>query len=266
MDAPRPRSRAVALDPPSASVALARALPSGRSLLIGFALLAAAVGGYVAARSTSVFAVRAFEVQGAPPRVAARVERALTPLTGRSLLAVDAAAVDRTLAGLPDVEAVGVDRHYPRTLRVRVMAERPVAVLRRGSEAWLVSERGRVLQALPGARPKLPRIWVASLADPKDGALLSMEGAIRPARALGAILVADRRFLRRIREARAVDDTVVLILLSGTELRLGALSDAGLKVAVAKRVLEALRPAVPTYVDVSVPGRPVAVANSQVSS
>ena len=40
------------------------------------------------------------------------------------------------------------DRDFPHTLKVRVRLERPVAVLRRGADAWLVSASARVLQQL----------------------------------------------------------------------------------------------------------------------
>jgi hypothetical protein len=59
--------------PPEIFSALGRALPSGRSLAIGFAVLAAALGGYVAARETSLFAVQTIEVRGAPAPVTQRV-------------------------------------------------------------------------------------------------------------------------------------------------------------------------------------------------
>jgi cell division septal protein FtsQ len=46
---------------------LARIVPSGRSLLLGFALLAGGILAYVIARQTAVFAIRTVEVNGAPP-------------------------------------------------------------------------------------------------------------------------------------------------------------------------------------------------------
>jgi cell division protein FtsQ len=247
--------------------ALTRVLPSGRSLLVGFALIAAAVGLYAAARGTSVFAVQRVELEGAPPRVEARVHAALAePLAGESLLSVDRADIDRALAGLPDVQAIGFDRAFPQTLRVTVIAERPVAVLRRGADAWLVSERGRVLRALPEERPEgLPRIWVAELAAPRDGTLLSNEAGAGPALALGAVLDSDPAFLRDIRHAALRGDEIDLVLQSGVELRLGTPHDLALKVAVAREVLTELPGAHGGYVDVSVPERPVAAVDSQVS-
>jgi cell division protein FtsQ len=262
----KPTARVATLEAPTGLYSVARVLPSGRSLLVGFGLILGAVALYAGARGTSVFAVQRVEVQGAPPRVAARVEAALGSLSGKSLPSVTAADVDRALAGLPDVQAIEFDRSYPRTLRVTVVAERPVAVLRRGADAWLVSERGRVLRGLPGARPAhLPRIWVARLAAPRDGSILTEIEAREPAQALGTVVAADQAFAARIREARARDGEIDLVLRSGTEIRFGSPHDLPLKLAVARQVLAELEAPGEGYVDVSVPERPVAHVESKVS-
>jgi cell division protein FtsQ len=255
------------LEAPAGLHALGRALPSGKSLLVGFALILVAVGVYAGARWTTVFAVHHVQVHGAPPSVAARVEAALAePLEGESLLSVGQADIDRALAGLPDVQAIDFDRAFPRTLRVTVVAERPVAVLRRGTDAWLVSERGRVLRALPAARPAaLPRIWVAALVPPRDGTVLKDEAAAQPALALGAVMGEDPTFLRQIEHAVLRGTGIDLLIESGVELRLGPPHDFALKVAVAQEVLRALPGASGGYVDVSVPERPVADIESQLS-
>jgi hypothetical protein len=162
------------------------------------------------------------------------------------------------------VRALSLDRAFPRTLVVTVIAERPAAVLRRGSEAWLVSEQGRVLRDLPDeAPPQLPRIWVAQLATPHDGVLLGEDEALRPALALGGLLAADRGFFRRVREARAIGADVHLVLKTGTEVRLGSLDDLALKIAAAREVLATVAGAAGGYVDVSVPERSVAQLESQ---
>jgi cell division protein FtsQ len=247
-------------------VVLGRVLPSGRSLAIAFALLAGAIGAYAAARETSLFAVRTVQVRGGPPAAKLRVEHALAPLAGRNLLALDAGAAERALAGLPDITVLEVDRAFPSTLRVTVTAERPAAVLRRGTESWIVSERGRILRKAGDSPPRgLARIWVGQVDVPDEGALLSDEQALAPARALGAVLAADRRFYDRVREARGERDDVDLVLRTGTEVRLGAPDDIGLKLAVAARILEALPGASGGYLDVSVPERAAAKVDSQVS-
>lgn len=237
-------------------IQIARFLPSGRSLLVGFALLGLAVGGYFAARETSMFAVRQMEVTGARPSVVRRVDEALAPLAGQSLLEVDAAAIDRRLERLPDVTLVSYDRAFPHTARILISAERPVAVLRHGAEAWLVTERGRVLRRLADpARWSLPRIWVADAPAP-EGELLTEETALGPALLLGHVLAADPALFAQVARARAVDGELVLVLRAGPELRLGMGEDIPLQLAVAKRVLRIVGGEA-QYVDVSVPERAV---------
>ncbi len=253
---PGPRS-AVAVLPRARPVALLRLLPSGRSLLVGFGLLALAAGGYLGARDTSLFAVQRVEVSGSRPLVVRRADEALAPLEGKSLLSVDSAAIARRLEALPDVKLVSYDRAFPHTARIVIWSERPVAVLRRGSGAWLVSERGRILRRL-GDHPasRLPRIWVAASSVPAEGALLSDEEALRPALVLGQALSLDRTLFGEFGQAREVDGDLVLVLRSGTEVRLGEASDLALQLAVARRILMLVGPDA-QYVDVSVPDRPV---------
>jgi cell division protein FtsQ len=228
-------------------------LPSGRSLAIGFGLVAAAAGAYVIARETSIFAVRRIEVVGAPPALAARIRSALEPLEGESLVSFGRSGADRRLAGLPQIASVRYDRDFPHTLKVTVAVEQPVAVLRRATDGWLVSGSGRVLAALkPGAYPPLPRIWLAAEADVAVGAQVETGDAVRVAATLRA-----SRFPGRVLAVR--DDgsgQLVLQLQSGREVRLGDLSDLPVKLAVAAAILPRSESAL--YIDVSVPTRAVA--------
>jgi cell division protein FtsQ len=256
----KPVSRAAVLALPARPTAFAfplGRLPSGRALLIGFAVVAAVVGGYFAARETSMFAVQQIEVTGGRPSVVRRVDAALSPLDGTSLLTLDAAAIDQRLSGLRDVKLVAYDRAFPHTVRIVVSAERPVAVLRRSTQAWIVTERGRVLEQLGDPRSSgLPRIWTADTPVPGAGELLTTDEALRPAILLGGVLAADRSFFARVREARDLDGDLVLVLGTGTEVRLGAADDLPLQLAVATHVLETVGPGA-QYVDVSVPERAV---------
>jgi hypothetical protein len=61
----------------------------------------------------------------------------------------------------------------------------------------------------------------------------------------------------RVRGIRTTGDELTLVLRHGTELRLGRPAEVGLKLAIARRVLS-LVDGTPTYIDVSVPERPVA--------
>jgi cell division septal protein FtsQ len=242
---------------PTGAAPFSLPLPSGRSLLIAFAAVAAIVGGYFVARETSMFAVQRIQVTGARPSVIQRVDAALAPLDGSSLLALNAADLDERLSPLRDVSLVSYDRAFPHTAKVVVSAERPVAVLRRGSQAWIVTERGRVLESVSNPRESgLPRIWDANAPVPSAGDVLTADEALRPARLLGGVLSADSNLFRHVSEARYVDGDLSLVLASGIEIRLGGADELALQLAVAQRVLDTTGPGV-QYVDVSVPERAV---------
>ncbi len=262
----RPRARADAAVVPfprrrtskGSRLAPSRLAPSGRSLLLGFALLALAAGAYTAARETSVFAVRSVEVRGARPAVAAQVERELAPALGQSLLALDLTRLRHRAEALPTVLAVSFDRAFPYTLNIVVTPERPVAVARQGAGSWLLSARGRVMGELDrGARRGLPRLWLKRDVKIEVGALLTGETAS----AVRAVAPLARTPLPgRVSLVRVTPDELTLVQRSGLEVRLGDASDLALKLAVARRILPALA-GVGGYLDVSVPERPVAGQN-----
>ncbi|MDQ2985026.1 MAG: FtsQ-type POTRA domain-containing protein [Actinomycetota bacterium] len=236
-----------------------RLLPSGRSLLVGFGLLALAAGSYAIARETPMFAVRTIEVRGGTPRVQAHVRTALASLEGTNLLKVGAASVARRLETLPDVGSARFDRAFPHTLKVFVRAEAPIAVVRRGADAWLVSANARVIRSVEqAAGPALPRIWVSGSADVQSDGSLKDAAGVEAIRSLAALQAA--RWPIHVRLVKLEDGEVSFVLRSGLELRLGSTRLLPLKFAVAGRILAIVRSTMPDarYIDVSVPARPVA--------
>jgi cell division protein FtsQ len=262
----RARARAAVIPLPGVGrTPLLRLLPSGRSLVVGFAIVAGAAGLYMLARATPMFALQQVEVEGAPPGVAAHVRAALAPLDGRSLLALDGAEVERRLASLPEVAASSYDRDFPHTLRVTVRPEHPVAVARRGAEAWLVAASSRAIAVVPKhGRPRLPRIWLAHSGNPSVGSPITDRFGLRAVRALAFARLAH--FRGRIRMVRAQPGELTFLMGSGLQLRLGDLRAVQLKLAVASRVLPHLAHGKYAYLDVSLPERPVAGVNPKVES
>ena len=242
-----------------------RLAPSGRSLLVGLAFLLFAAGLYGLARETSMFAVDSVRVEGAAPAVAAQVQRELRRYDGRSLVGLDAAAIEQRLAGLPAVRSATVDRAFPHTLSIHVVPELPVAVLRRGADSFLVSARGRVIAAIPrGTHRELGRIWLPASTSVELGSLLGGNDGGLAARSLAAFVSSG--FPGRVTFVRALDGQITLGLRGGLEIRLGAPVDLRLKIAIAHGIVPALaRPSAggPTYLDIAVPERPVAGRNPQ---
>jgi cell division protein FtsQ len=237
--------------------------PSGRSLLTGLLILLTALGLYAAARGTSAFAVQRVAVEGAPAEVAVEVRKALAPALGESLLGLDLADLEHRAEAVPMVAAASFDRGFPHTLRIAVVPEVPVAVLRQGSSSWLAADGGRVVAELDrGARPGLPRIWLERGVDVRLGE--SVGGMQLRAIAAVAPLVSKPLPLG-VASVVATSGELKLVLRNGLELRLGDRHDLRVKLEVARRVIPQLAGA-GGYLDVSVPDRPVAgeTLNSQV--
>ena len=222
-------------------------------------LVSAAIGTYVAARQTGIFALQRIEVVGAPPAVAAEIRSTLRPYLGRSLVRFDSGAAAKKLSGVAEVADTRFDRAFPHTLKVRVRTERAVAVLRQGSDAWLVSSTARVLRQLQRPYPRLPRIWVPRSVEIAVNSTLDGLGA-RGVAALAPL--APLRVGADVREVRTGDGELTLVLGSGTEIRLGDSGDLRLKLAIVKQLLPVTTGA--RYLDLSVPERPVANFNPQV--
>ncbi len=239
-----------------------RLLPSARSVVVGLAVAAVALLAYLAARETSMFAVRRIEVQGVSPRLAAQVEEALKPLEGRSLLNVDAASVSNLTDALPSVAGISYDRAFPSTLRVHVTPEAPLAVVRRGVEAWLVADSGRVMARIPqGTHTTLPRIWLPTSVDVQLGGTLAPSGGADEVAALAP--VRGTRLPQRIARVHVDKGQYTYVLRGGFELRVGEPENLPLKLEVARRILA--QTPVFGYLDVSVVERPVAGLDPQAS-
>lgn len=257
----RPRARAASVvipfprTVPGDRLELARLVPSGRNLLLAFGALAGVLLAIVLTRETSLFGVERVEVTGAKPGVVRQVERALRDRKGESLVGLDLDAARADVLSLSTVADVSLDRAFPHSLRVTVVPERPVAVARQGARAFVVSERGRVIARVDRqARRGLARIWVPKDVPLETGALV--EGDLRVA--VEAVTpLAGTRFPGRVASITTAGEQLTLRLRGGLELRLGSLRQVDLKLAVAARVIPRL-PEGAGYLDVSVPGRPVA--------
>ena len=211
---------------------------------------------------TSVFAVAGDRGSWSAARRSTReVQRVARTVVGTSLLDVDAAAIEGSVRSLPSVAAASVDRAFPHTLVIRVAPVWPVGVARRGDDAWLVSGSNRVIRKIePRAEPGLPRLWLPRKVAVELGRPLptSYEPVTRvlagPPRRAGPRR-ASRRSGRRPRE-------LVVVLHSGRrDHRSASPTDILVKLAVAARVVPLLDDGM-LYLDVSVPERPVAGADT----
>lgn len=263
----RPTTRTATLPARRPAVSLRILRPTPRSLAVAFVIVAAAVALYAAALDTSLFAVRSLDVRGGTPAARAAVEAALKPELGRSLLKVGYGDLESRLSSVSAVQSFRFDRSFPHTLRITLRAERPVLVLRQGSDAYLVSATSRVIRQLTNARlSDLPRMYVSKSAiDVKVGQTLAAPVADGAA-AVGPLASAPLPGGVRLVSDTTAGGLYVVIGGNGFQVRLGDVGDLRLKLAIARRILHETGAATGSgYLDVSVPERPVLNTNPQVA-
>jgi cell division septal protein FtsQ len=246
--------------------AIGRLLPSVRSLAVGIGLVLFALLAYFVARDTSLFAMQTVDVRGGTPQVRAEVAGALHDEVGTSLLRVGDADLTRRLDALPDVAWFSYDRSFPHTLKIVVRAEVPSLVVRQvpGKQGYLVAATGRVLRPLPNpGLSHLPRLWVTHAVSVEVGQYLPTKVA---GSAAAAAIARSIHLPGGVSTVAPAPSGLTLTLGNGVQVRLGDIGDLRLKLAIAKRILRILGgPAATGYVDVSLPERPVADSDPQVS-
>ena len=137
----------------------ARAASRPRLRLLPTVLLTAAILGlptavYAWGRTSSAFVVEDIVVAGTAIVPERQVERLLRrDYLGRNLFTVTAKDVRGTLAPLPYVAAVRVDRDFPGTLRVAVVEHVPAAYGLAAGRWFVVDRRGHVVCRVGDAGP-----------------------------------------------------------------------------------------------------------------
>jgi cell division protein FtsQ len=232
------------------------------ALIVASAVLLVLVA-YVVARGTTMFAVRNLSMSGGSPRARAEAKRALQAELGRSLLRIDEHALSTRLDALPDIVSATFDRSFPHTLHVRLKSERAVLLIRQGSTAsWVVSSRGRVMRRISSPkRSPLPRLWLPKSVSITPGETLrAAEGGLAAA---AVAPIVGRGYRVGVRTVTSRPGSLTLVLRSGPQIRIGDIGDLRLKLTIARKILQyaaAHATSAPAYVDVSVPERPVLLA------
>lgn len=241
------------------------------SVALTLLFVALPAGVYVWGSRSSAFAVKRIEVSGAQ-RVSDR--RALELLNaeylGKNLFSVRAAGVTKTLRPLVFLDSVSIDRDFPSRLVVRVNEHTPGLYVLREHRWYLVSLGGRVLTvvgeekrsrraalASGPARVKLKLPTVAArTALPERGA--ARDEAVQAALAVVKELPDGLR--ARLTRFSLTDAGLRVWLRPAVLVDVGDASRLRAKVLSLRAVLGyyASKQTAPTYIDVSIPDRPVA--------
>jgi cell division protein FtsQ len=203
-------------------------------------------------RNLPLFSIDEVTVSGATTNKAA-IEKAVQQVAGdMTTLHLNDDELRNVVAHFPTVASVGATTSFPHTLNVTVTERLPVAYIKVGDQRTAVSADGYLLLGAAFDRKALPQIEGAA----PSGALLDDDSA-----AQAAILGATPSPLRsHIADSSWSDDDggVVVSLDNGPDLRFGDGSRAQDKWTAAVAVLSSPAHGSPSYLDVSVPERPVA--------
>jgi cell division protein FtsQ len=222
-----------------------------RFLLIGLALLLVLGAAYMFwFRDSSFVQVEQVEVVGADaaPDIAAKLTAAAGEMT---TLHVDADALREAVADDPAVLSISTDADFPHGLRIEVDLRRPAGYLE-ADGGTVVAADGVVLASGVDQPEDLPTIEA-------DGSVIAgdrAEGAaLTAARVLG---VAPDPLLPLVESAEIDGEGSPIVTLDGgIELRFGTPAQADLKWRAAATVLADSDVDVASYIDLSVPARPV---------
>jgi cell division protein FtsQ len=249
----RPGTRAPARPrtPPRSRPALHGAALRRRLIAVVIGLLVLWAGYTLWFRNLSLFAIDDVTVTGATtnaPAIKKAVEQAAQDMT--TLHLKDDALRD-AVAHFPTVASVGASTSFPHGLEVTVTERLPVAFIKVGPRRTAVSADGYLLLGASFDPKELPRIEGTTA----QGARLQGDAA-----AQAAILGATPPPLRDQVTSSSWDDAqggVVVGLDGGPDLRFGDGSRARDKWTAAVAVLSSSEHGSPSYLDVSVPDRPV---------
>jgi cell division protein FtsQ len=223
-----------------------------RRVIAAALILLVLYGGYMLwFRNLSLFAIDDVTITGATTNereIKAAVEQVSGDMT--SLHIKDGELRD-AVARFPTVASVGASTSFPHGLEVTITERLPVAFIQSDGRQTAVSADGYLLAGADFDAKALPRIEGAAA----HGARLDDDAA-----AQAAILGATPAPLRNHVTASTWDDQrggVVVDLNNGPEVRFGDGSRAQDKWEAAVAVLSGDQRGSPSYLDVSVPDRPV---------
>jgi cell division protein FtsQ len=219
-------------------------------LAAGLLLIALYAGYMLWFRNLPWFAIDEVTVEGASTSQR-EIRSAIEQVSGdMTTLHIKDGELRDAVSRFPTIASVSASTSFPHTLHVRVTERLPVAFVELGGRRTAVSADGYLLPGASFDDKALPRLDGGG-----HGARLNGDAA-----AQAAILGATPGPLRELVTSSGWDEdhgSVVVQLENGPEVRFGDGSRAAEKWAAAVAVLSGSERGSPSYLDVSVPDRPV---------
>jgi cell division septal protein FtsQ len=204
-------------------------------------------------RDSGLVAVQSVKVTGLSGADSVRIRGALEAAArNMTTLHVDHAALERAVSGFPVVRGVEASPQFPHGIKVHVSRRRPAAMLVASSGRVAVAGDGTVLTGVR-VKGRVPTIRISDRLPARRVAAGRELAAVRVAGGLPAALGSRVKQIRR-----EPGNGVVVPLEGGPKVIFGDASRVRAKWAAAVAVLADRGSARAAYIDVRIPGRPVA--------
>lgn len=219
--------------------------------MIGLLVVTALAAAAWAVTHSALLDVERVRVTGTQQATPAQVRVAAGVEPGDALLFVDTGGIARNVERVPWVDKARVERSLGGEVDIHVTERRPAAWARRGPDlVALVDAHGRVLADAAEPSPNLAEIAglsaVPEAGHGVDPAVADVLEQLPPALGL------------RTTRVTVQNGQVTVALRDGPEVRLGSPRRVPAKARAAIAVLSSTTAAPPRYIDVRVPGAPVA--------
>lgn len=212
-------------------------LPWWRFLVPAITLPVMAAG-LVTLYNQPMFRIAEVQVRGIES-VSAQAVLDAARLEGRHILDVSDRAIATSLAAIPQIKSVTVNRWLPNGVELVLEERKPWAVWQTGNRNYLIDNEGVVLEASAQARPALPVVVYGGAAQLKPGARVPPEPvklAVALDRALPELVkVKAKRF------EYSENGGLLVITDGGWQARFGDGEDLEYKLATLKAIVETAR-------------------------
>jgi hypothetical protein len=241
-------------------------------VLAGSLVILAALG--VGIAFSPILSVRRVSISGAGARREALAKIANVQ-TGTPMLRIDVSQIQKRLASIAEVEAVKVERDWPRSVEIRVVVRQPIVAMRSGEVVALVAKDGTVLREM-SAKQNLagsPTLWndaegvSVPLLIASPGANVGEKATSAAGQMVTVLGNLDPLLRPRVQYVERIDNDLVLTISrnpskgsskpSGVRVNLGDEAELELKAQALKAVIASEAFADATAVDLSVPDVPV---------
>lgn len=197
---------------------------------------------------STVLGVRQVNVEGEQTLKESLISTRAKVTRGAPLARVDTVSIEARVGVLERVESVAVERHWPKTITIRIVERKAVAWIRSGGAIRGLDRFGVDFRTYSKAPKGLFEVRVNALSNEKR-----QDSLVEAAKVVGAIRSGDRSLFDKITVVTvASKDSVELILTKNRTVRWGSAAQSTQKLTVLESLLKI---SARTY-DVSAPARP----------